>query len=273
MWLQLYRHPIFIFFFQIGAVFVWSYVYNIIRICGTESDGNLQISSTFSKNQSVETNSSDSSREALLLKCCPSSQYYDVQSSLALKRSEDRVKVPFKQHLKSLLGKIDLRMLLTPPTVATVVGLLIGVSPLRKIMVGDAAPLRVIESSVLLLGEAAIPSMTLIMGANLLRGLKRSGVNLWIVLGIILIRFTVLPVLGVVIIKAARGFGMVGSDPLYHFVLLLQYSVPPAMAIGTITQLFEAGETECSVLMFWNYAMASIAMTLWATYYMWLLLL
>ncbi|XP_027179671.1 protein PIN-LIKES 3-like [Coffea eugenioides] len=257
---------------SIGAVFVWSYVYNIIRICGTESDGNVQISSTISKNQSAEINSSDSSREELLLKGCPSSQDYHVQPTFVLKRSEDGVKVPFKQHLKSLLGKIDLRMLLTPPTVATVVGLLIGVSPLREVIVGGTAPLRVVESSVLLLGEAAIPSMTLIMGANLLRGLKRSGVNLWMILGIILIRFAALPVLGVVIIKAARDFGMVGSDPLYHFVLLLQYSVPPAMAIGTITQLFEVGETECSVLMFWNYAVAAIAMTLWATYYMWLLL-
>mgnify|MGYP004716056549 CR=1 FL=1 len=57
------------------------------------------------------------------------------------------------------------------------------------------------------------------------------------ILGIILIRFAALPVLGVVIIKAARDFGMVGSDPLYHFVLLLQYSVPPAMAIGMVYRL------------------------------------
>ena len=83
-------------FFQIGAVFVWSYVYNIIRICGTESDGNVQISSTISKNQSAEINSSDSSSEELLLKGCPSSQDYHVQPTFVLKRSEDGVKViPF----------------------------------------------------------------------------------------------------------------------------------------------------------------------------------
>lgn len=113
--------------------------------------------------------------------------------------------------------------------------------------------------------------MTLVMGANLLKGIKRSGVGVWLLLGVIVVRFIALPLLGILVIKAARYFGMVGSDPLYHFVLLLQYSVPPAMAIGTITQLFEIGEAECSVIMFWNYAIASIALTLWSTYYMWFL--
>lgn len=40
---------------------------------------------------------------------------------------------------------------------------------------------------------------------------------------------------------------------------------------GTITQLFEIGETECSVIMFWNYAVAAVALTLWSTYFMYIL--
>jgi hypothetical protein len=39
---------------------------------------------------------------------------------------------------------------------------------------------------------------------------------------------------------------------------------------GTIAQLFGAGEGECSVIMLWTYALASIAVTLWSTYFMWL---
>jgi len=39
---------------------------------------------------------------------------------------------------------------------------------------------------------------------------------------------------------------------------------------GTIAQLFGAGESECSVMMLWTYALASIAVTLWSTYFMWL---
>ncbi|KAA8532105.1 hypothetical protein F0562_006753 [Nyssa sinensis] len=131
-------------------------------------------------------------------------------------------------------------MLFAPSTIATIIGLFIGiVSPIRKIMIGDSAPLRVIESSASLLGEATVPSMTLIVGANLLRGLKTSGVGLWVVIGV-------------------------------QFVLLIQYALPSAMTIGTITQLFEVGESECSVIMLWNYALASVSLTLWSTYFMWL---
>ncbi|XP_031110061.1 protein PIN-LIKES 3-like [Ipomoea triloba] len=122
-----------------------------------------------------------------------------------------------------------------------------------------------------MLGDAAIPAMTLIIGANLLRGLKKSAVGVWVVIGVQVVRFVVLPLCGIGVIAVARRFGWVGSDSLYHFVLLLQYALPSAMNIGTITQLFEVGESECSVIMLWNYSVASFALTLWTAYYMWIL--
>ena len=39
---------------------------------------------------------------------------------------------------------------------------------------------------------------------------------------------------------------------------------------GTITQLFGAAESECSVIMLWTYALASISLTIWTTFFMWL---
>ncbi|MCI34144.1 auxin efflux carrier family protein, partial [Trifolium medium] len=66
----------------------------------------------------------------------------------------------------------------------------------------------------------------------------------------------------------ATHLGLVQVDPLYQFILLLQYALPPAMSIGTIAQLFGAGESECSIIMLWTYALASIAVTLWSTYFM-----
>jgi len=41
---------------------------------------------------------------------------------------------------------------------------------------------------------------------------------------------------------------------------------------GTITQLFGAGEGECSVIMFATYSCAAVSVTLWCTFYMWLVL-
>jgi hypothetical protein len=40
---------------------------------------------------------------------------------------------------------------------------------------------------------------------------------------------------------------------------------------GVIAQLFKAGEGECSVIMLWSYALSALSLTLWSTFYMWLL--
>ncbi|KAK4340708.1 hypothetical protein RND71_039209 [Anisodus tanguticus] len=248
----------------IGAIGIWSYVYNIIRAYGKKEEGDVSAYSRLRENKHGETSKhSLDTRRALL----PSSNSKDNASSA-------QVSIPtvIEKKVKSLVEYIDLSVVFRPPTIATIVGIIIAsVSPIQDILVGSGAPLRFIESSVVLLGEAAIPSMTIIMGANLPRGFKRSGVGISLLFGIIVVRFIILPIVGVGVITVAKNLGMVGSDPLYHFVILLQYAVPPAMAIGTITQLFEIGETECSVIMFWNYAVASVALTLWCTYFMYIL--
>lgn len=69
-------------------------------------------------------------------------------------------------------------------------------------------------------------------------GLKGSGIEGCVIAGIIAIRYIVLPLMGIVIVKGAVHVGMVHSDPLYQFVLLLQYAVPPAMNIGTFNKVF-----------------------------------
>ncbi|KAK6939171.1 Membrane transport protein [Dillenia turbinata] len=118
--------------------------------------------------------------------------------------------------------------------------------------------------------DGAIPVLSLIVGANLLKGLRGSGIRMSIIVGIIVARYIVLPLIGVFVVKGALYFGWVQSNPLYQFVLLLQFAVPPAMNIGTITQLFGAGESECSVIMLWTYALASVSLTVWSTFFMWL---
>lgn len=269
----------------IGAVYIWSYVYNIIRAYGNVGDKEITMSSTISIDCSGKTLDifTENYNEALLAnhdsssddeECEVPPELNDVEQYQSY-HSMDKIKVStlmkIKQHVKIFVEKTNLKMWFTPSTIATIVGLLIGViSPVRKLMVGDSAPLRVIDSSADLLGEATIPAMTLIVGANLLKGLKRSEVGVWLIVGILVVRYVALPLVGVGIVKAAQYFGLVGSDSLYQFVLMLQYALPPAMGIGTITQLFEVGESECSVIMLWTYVVASLSLTLWSTFYMWL---
>eukprot|EP00268_Persea_americana_P016804 TRINITY_DN17999_c0_g1_i4.p1 TRINITY_DN17999_c0_g1~~TRINITY_DN17999_c0_g1_i4.p1 ORF type:complete len:286 (+),score=48.58 TRINITY_DN17999_c0_g1_i4:507-1364(+) len=259
---------------QIGAIFLWSLVYNIIRI-----------SSSGSTRDDAMNGSSDETSKLLPRDCTRGSastkdtsiyERLEDQHAPSFENSKELIqnpKVPFsiKQFLKKILGHLDLKKLLAPSTIGVIVGFVVGVIPLiRMALIGESAPLRVIQDSAALLGEGAIPAVSLVMGGNLLRGLRGSEIKVSLIIGMVVIRYIILPLLGIVIIKGAIHLGLVHSDPLYQFILLLQYTVPPAMNIGTITQLFGAGESECSVIFLWMYALASVSLTLWSTFFMWL---
>ncbi|KAF5769252.1 putative membrane transport protein [Helianthus annuus] len=267
----------------INAIYIWTYVYNIIWKYGNLSGKDIAKASTISIDCSGRTldmfreNYTEAllqSRQSSFNDCeDPDDEYSEVQEhNIAVEdvpEKKETLLTKIKAHLEALSDKINLKMWFTPTTNATIVGLLIGViSPIRKLMIGDHAPLRVFDGSASLLGQATVPAMTLIVGANLLKGMKKSGVGVWLMIGILAVRYVALPIVGFGVVKAAQHVGFVGSDSLYVFILLIQYSVPPAMAIGTITQLFEVGESECSVIMLWTYGMAAIALTLWSTFFM-----
>ncbi|THG17527.1 hypothetical protein TEA_011439 [Camellia sinensis var. sinensis] len=204
-----------------GSIYIWSYVYNIMRVSQSKSNEEVNINGSSSiigmKSQSPRQ-TSESFTQALPSNDCPRSRDTEAQAQLPPIESDDKI-----------------------------VGLLIGViTPIRKIMIGDNAPLRVLKSSASLLGEATIPSMTLIVGANLLTGLKRSGVGLWVVIGVNVVRYIALPLLGILVVKAAHHFGWVGSDSLYQFILLLQYALPSAMSIATLGLAVQANPFQFS---------------------------
>lgn len=257
-----------------GAVYIWSYVYNTIRVYGSCKNNIIEdmmgVNSTITTDCSASDISSESCTQALLQSFKDYEAQSDHQPLLYITKVPSYKKI--MKYVNSLIENVNWKMVFTPSTIATIIGFVIGVvSPIRLLMIGDTAPFRVIDSSASMLGEATIPCMTLIVGANLLKGLKNSGVGLFLIIGILVVRYVALPVIGIGIVKCAHHLGWVGSDSLYLFVLMLQYALPPAMAIGTITQLFEVGESECSVIMLWTYVVASLSLTLWVTFYMWLL--
>ncbi|KAL9229701.1 hypothetical protein vseg_005140 [Gypsophila vaccaria] len=242
----------------VGAVYIWSYVYVIMKISAEKSNRGVLGDSNHHTSVSIRpTNgpSEGSASQPLLTKVGP---------------------IPMLEKVKNISGSIieklrtiDLQHLFAPTTIGSLIGLVIGIVPLLKyLLVGTSAPLRVAYSTAEILGAATVPCVTLIVGANLLKGLRRSGVSIMVILGVIVVRYIALPLLGIVIVRAAHHFGLVGSNPLYQFVLMLQFALPPAMTIGTISQLFEAGESECSVIMLWTYAVSALALTLWSTFFM-----
>ncbi|XP_010932122.1 protein PIN-LIKES 3 [Elaeis guineensis] len=262
----------------IGAIFLWSYVYNIVRISAKgKMDTNFHPRTMEFPEGSTSLIPGSCTIGAVTTHNCSISDHYADESTLPLSRSDESSakKVPFsvkaRKLLSTLSGVIDLKKLFAPSTIGVIVGFIIGVIPqIRKAMIGEGAPLRVIQESAALLGDGAIPTLTLIMGGNLIKGLRGSSIRLSIIIGVVVVRYIMLPLVGIIVVKGAIRLGLVHSDPLYQFILLVQYALPPAMNIGTITQLFGAGESECSVIFLWAYALASLSLTLWSTFFMWL---
>ncbi|CAI9762979.1 unnamed protein product [Fraxinus pennsylvanica] len=256
----------------IGAIYLWSYVYNIIRISSSRNSKEVEIDDLSITKSSAESSMVPSGSSSIeVVEPLLSSN----QLALPQTRFEEKPQVPFldkiKQYLEMLLQKMNLKMLFAPSTIGAIAGFVVGLVPqIRKLLIGDTAPVHVIQDTALLLGDGSIPAVTLILGGNLLKGLKGSGIQKSVILGIIIVRYIALPLLGIVIVKGALRFGLVHQNPLYEFVLLLQFALPPAMNIGTMSQLFGAGESECSVIMLWCYVLASLALTLWSTLFLWL---
>ncbi|RLM85979.1 hypothetical protein C2845_PM04G19930 [Panicum miliaceum] len=198
----------------------------------------------------------------------------DVCQTYGLAYSSLSMAVPLLERtwkfLSLIFGTVDLKKLFAPSTIAVIVGFIIGGTPfIRNAIIGDTAPLRVLQESAELIGGGAIPSVTLIMGANLLNG--GASVQPSVIAGVVVVRYVLLPLLGTALVKGAVRLGLVQPDPLYQFILHLQYAVPPLMNIGTIMQLFGVGESECSVIFVWVYALASVAVTVWSAFFMWTL--
>ena len=78
--------------------------------------------------------------------------------------------------------------------------------------------------------------MTLIIGGNLLKGMRSSGMKKSTIIGVLVARYILLPISGVLIVRGAYKLDLITSEPLYQFVLLIQYAVPPAMNLGSLLQ-------------------------------------
>ena len=68
---------------------------------------------------------------------------------------------------------------------------------------------------------------------NLSAGLRKSGLKRTVIIAIVCIRFVILPLIGIAVVHAAYGVGFLSHDPLYRYVLMVQFALPPAMNIGT----------------------------------------
>ncbi|XP_027186613.1 protein PIN-LIKES 3-like isoform X2 [Cicer arietinum] len=265
----------------IASIYIWSIVYNIVRIYSNKISNEVKVddSTNITPVCALENGQENISTCYVGPSVSNDKSHADHVKQFGIECTipNGRGKVPKKERivkqLKVLAEKINLKVLFAPSTIGAIVGLIIGVVPIfRKLLIVDNAVLGVLQDSIVMVGDAGIPAMTLLVGANLLKGLKGLGKQFPLIVGIIVVRFILLPVIGIGIVKGAIHIGLIHPDPLYQFLLLLQFALPPAVAMSTITQLFGASEGECSVIMLATYSCAAFSLTLWSTFFMWLVL-
>ncbi|TVU39635.1 hypothetical protein EJB05_13064, partial [Eragrostis curvula] len=274
------------FSMAIGGVYIWTYTHGVMKRSG-EIKRRLRQENIGAVTCVVDPNNSVSSEENK--EPCKNDNEDEISpvAKSVEEKAEHQISVPllegstnhhqsggtnsFWEKLKQRAHQIT-EELTAPPTMGAVIGLVIGVVPwLRSVFVGSAAPLRPVHDSLKLLGDGTIPCLMLILGGNLTKGVRKSKVPPAVVAAIIIVRYVILPLIGVGLVRAARDMGFLPPDPLYQYTLMMHFAVPPSMSIGTMAQLYDVGQEECSVILLWTYLIAALALTIWSTVFMWIL--
>ncbi|ONK71054.1 uncharacterized protein A4U43_C04F4230 [Asparagus officinalis] len=254
----------------LGGFYIWTHTYSIMKRMEINHLTVLKLTDTGSQQEPKLTNT-ESQQDALL---CSSNNVVDEAQMIVPLLSSGKLtssKVQCWGQMKEVLHQIS-KKLMAPSTIAAMIGFIVGVVPwLKSLMIGASAPLRVIQDSTALLGDGSVPCNTLILGGNLTKGLRKSTVKPSTVIGIIVARYVLLPIAGIGVVKAAGALGFLPQDPLFHYVLLIQFVLPPAMAIGIMAQLFDVGQEECSYIFLWTYLASAPVLTLWSTIFMYIL--
>lgn len=270
------------FSMALGGLYIWTYTYHLIRSSALKfkamrvaEEDLKQPNKDLNVNEKTHLLSGEAQEHVAIVVSSTKSDDEDPENQhivhQGLASKEEKEKSSFLIKVAELLHMI-VEEVLAPPTLGAIAGFFFGAIPLLKnLLIGDDAPLRVIYDSVKLLGDGTIPCITLILGGNLTQGLRKASLTPLTIIVVICVRYIILPVIGIGVVKTANNLGILPSDPLFQFVLMLQFTLPPAMNIGTMTQLLEVGQEECSVLLMWTYLAATIALTSWSTVFMWIL--
>ncbi|CAH1413737.1 unnamed protein product [Lactuca virosa] len=256
------------FSMALGSFYTWTCTYQMIQASALKYNAIKEIDkfSNYSDQNTHLLNKQDDDHINTIM---PSSSLtsQDTENQCIVKKKDGSI----SDQLVEIIKKI-VEQLLAPPTLGSFAGLIIGAIPwIKNLLVGEKAPLRVIQDSMTLLGDGTIPCLTLILGGNLTQGLKKASVGPTIIITIMIVRYLILPVVGIGVIKMATNMGLVPVDPLFRFVLLIMFALPPGVNISTVAELFGVGQEECAMLMMWTYLAAAFALTTWSSVYMWIL--
>ncbi|KAK9054193.1 hypothetical protein SSX86_025271 [Deinandra increscens subsp. villosa] len=177
--------------------------------------------------------------------------------------------------IRIVAEQTPVRHILQPPTIATLLALIIGMVPfLKSIVYGDDAPLSFFTDSLDIMAGAMVPSVMLVLGGMIAEGPNETRLGTRTTIGILVARLFVLPTLGIgVVLLADKMNLLIQGDRMFRFVLLLQYTTPSAILFGAIASLRGYAVSEASALLFWQHVVALFSLSMFSIIYFKLLLM
>ncbi|KAB1211262.1 putative transporter C5D6.04 [Morella rubra] len=171
--------------------------------------------------------------------------------------------------IRIVAEKTPIHHILQPPTIASLLAILLGLIPtLKSFVFTDDSVVSFITDSLNFMAEAMVPSTLLVLGGMLAEGPTESNLGIRTTIGIIVARLLILPLFGIGVIILADKFNfLVSGDEMYRFVLLLQYTTPSAILLGAIASLRGYAVNEASALLFWQHVFALFSLSLYITLY------
>lgn len=180
------------------------------------------------------------------------------------------------RRIRVVAEQTPIHHILQPPMLATLLAFVVGmVPPIKSLVYGENVPLAFITDSLDMMASPLVPAIMLVLGGMLAEGQgpNRSRLGMKTTIGIIVTRLLILPLVGIGVVFLADKFDfLIHEDQMYKFVLMLQYTTPSAILLGSIASLRGYAVTEASALLFWQHILALLSLTLYIILYFKLLL-
>lgn len=160
---------------------------------------------------------------------------------------------------------------ISAPVIANLLGIIVGLTPLKDVLYGDWSIFQWIGSALILLGKAQIPVVLLILGVNMARR-PAHALQKRVLASVIITRLFLFPLLGIGLTELAIRLGLMSADQkILRFVLMLEAGTPSAMNLVVMSQTVGLGVSKMANLQFWTYVMSVISLTFYGSVYLYLI--
>lgn len=159
-----------------------------------------------------------------------------------------------------------------PPSLSCFLALLVGTTPaLKALFFSDDGLLRVVGSTIDMVGDCTVPVIVILLGATLEAGPGAVPMPFQVIVAVCVCRLVLMPLLGLGIVMGAYSVGLFKCpDPMFLLVMLLQNTMPTALNVHAIATIHRNRENELACLMFWQYLVTVLVVPAWLMLYLYI---